>query len=466
MNDHLKFRKEVLDPLSPSFCGAKWYNATIWLGSGKTTSCHHPTPHSVSVEAVEENFKALHNTPEKKLDRLLMQNGDRPDGCNYCWTIEDLPGKEYTSDRPAISSMYTPEDLRAAKNLPVNEDVDLKHIEISFDRTCQFACSYCGPVFSTTWVKDVKKNGGYTGLDTDGGGHYSSAHDPSQLYKPSESNPYVDAFLKWWDNGLHSSLEELRITGGEPLMSGEFWKLFDQIYDSTDTSFPTIAINTNLGYERKILNKLMSISDKVDLAIYTSVESVGKQAEYVRDGLDWEQWKSNTEYLLQSGELKNIRIMSTINALSLATLTELLDLILVWRKLYDQNTSNKPEILFFALNVLRTPEFHSIHTLPQQIKEKYAIQLTAWLNKNKDELFFTELNDTSRLIDLLRTEGPEMQRKRLEVDFKRFYTQFDQRRGKDFVNTFDADVVDWYKNISPNYPEEEANVISSDRQLR
>ena len=37
MND-LEFKKQKLDTKSASFCAAKWYNATIWLGSGMTTS--------------------------------------------------------------------------------------------------------------------------------------------------------------------------------------------------------------------------------------------------------------------------------------------------------------------------------------------------------------------------------------------------------------------------------------------
>jgi hypothetical protein len=39
---HQEYRDRVIDKLSASFCGAKWYNATIWLGNGQTTSCHHP----------------------------------------------------------------------------------------------------------------------------------------------------------------------------------------------------------------------------------------------------------------------------------------------------------------------------------------------------------------------------------------------------------------------------------------
>ena len=40
-----EWRDRVIDKISPSFCGAKWYNATIWLNSGSTASCHHPPAH-------------------------------------------------------------------------------------------------------------------------------------------------------------------------------------------------------------------------------------------------------------------------------------------------------------------------------------------------------------------------------------------------------------------------------------
>ena len=94
----LEYRQEVLDKLSPSFCAAKWYNATIWLGSGQTTSCHHPPAHAIDAEAVKTNPSALHNTDKKKADRELMLKGERPSGCEYCWKIEDM-GVDAVSDR-------------------------------------------------------------------------------------------------------------------------------------------------------------------------------------------------------------------------------------------------------------------------------------------------------------------------------------------------------------------------------
>jgi hypothetical protein len=69
----LQYKRRVIDIKSASFCAAKWYNATIWLGSGQTTSCHHPLPHAIDVEAIKTNPSAIHNTPQKKKERRMMQ---------------------------------------------------------------------------------------------------------------------------------------------------------------------------------------------------------------------------------------------------------------------------------------------------------------------------------------------------------------------------------------------------------
>ena len=71
--EDLEYKKQILDTKSASFCGAKWYNATIWLGSGMTTSCHHPLPHKIDLEEIKKNPSAIHNTKEKKEQRRQMQ---------------------------------------------------------------------------------------------------------------------------------------------------------------------------------------------------------------------------------------------------------------------------------------------------------------------------------------------------------------------------------------------------------
>ena len=159
-----EYREESINSISPSFCGAKWYNATIWLGNGTTASCRHPPAHKIPLDEVAMNYKAIHNTTYKKLIRKQMLDGIRPKECDYCWKIEDL-GKDKISDRVYKSVIYSDEELKDAKRVfNWEQDVDLKTLEIAFDPNCNFACSYCNSSFSTTWQNDIKKNGPYQNL--------------------------------------------------------------------------------------------------------------------------------------------------------------------------------------------------------------------------------------------------------------------------------------------------------------
>ena len=78
----LEYRDRVVNKISPSFCGAKWYNATIWLGNGATTSCHHPPSHQIPLTDLETSYKAIHNTTYKKAVRKQMLEGIRPKECD------------------------------------------------------------------------------------------------------------------------------------------------------------------------------------------------------------------------------------------------------------------------------------------------------------------------------------------------------------------------------------------------
>ena len=227
--EDLEYKKQILDTKSASFCGAKWFNATIWLGSGMTTSGHHPLPHKIDLEEIKTNPSAIHNTKQKKEQRRQMKCGERPAGCEYCWKIEDIIGRDAISDRVYKSKIFKNTDLDEAHTSDHNVDWNLKTLEIAFDRTCNFACSYCNPAFSTTWARDIKQKGAYTDMVTDGRNHFTHSHESAEPYKKDETNPYVEAFYTWWETDLHKSLDELRITGGEPMMSPNLWSLRDWI---------------------------------------------------------------------------------------------------------------------------------------------------------------------------------------------------------------------------------------------
>ena len=146
MND-LEFKQKYLDTKSPSFCAAKWYNATIWLGSGMTTSCHHPPAHKIDIEKVKNNPKLLHNTPQKKQDRAKMIAGERPKGCQSCWQEEDA-GK--TSKRQ--NSIYKMK--QSLTDWTPNSEPTLKFIDFKLGNVCNLKCRICGSWSSSKWAQE------------------------------------------------------------------------------------------------------------------------------------------------------------------------------------------------------------------------------------------------------------------------------------------------------------------------
>ena len=444
-----EYRDRAINSISSSFCGAKWYNATIWLGNGTTASCHHPPAHKIPLEEVATSYKAIHNTQYKKLVRKQMLEGERPKECEYCWKIEDM-GKDKVSDRVYKSVIYTDEELKEAKTeLGWQQDVDLKTLEIAFDPNCNFACSYCNSSFSTTWQNDIKKNGPYQNLVSDGAAAFQHDGGHSMPYgKKNEGNPYVEAFWKWWEGELQFSLRELRVTGGEPTMSQDFWKLM-KWWESNKDCEVDFAVNSNLGQKDELYNELLKASHNIkSFHLYTSCETVGTQAEYIRDGLNWDKWVTNVERMLTEGNVKSINCMMTINALCLFGITDFMDEMLRIKKTYNTSSPN------CSFNILRFPSFQSIVTLPKHIREERANHIEKWINDNYNNtnphFLDWERDGMMRMVSYIREiETGHSHTSSLESrerDFKSFYTQYDVRRNKNFVETFPM-LKEWWDSI-------------------
>jgi hypothetical protein len=229
-------------------------------------------------------------------------------------------------------------------------------------------------------------------------------------------------------------------------MSGYTWQLLDWFKENQGRSQTRLAINSNLGTQVDIDRLFSSVDSPIDL--YTSNESVGSHAEYIRDGLVWDDWANSVELILDhqvGNKLRGLHIMCTVNALCLESLPEFLDRIIEWKQCYGQDFPS------FTLNILRFPSFQSPLVLPDETRTQYKKKLEAWLSANSNKwLHQHERNHVQRLIDYLdvvktpHTDAAEQQI--LQQDFKKFYTQYDQRRDKNFVQTF-PNLADWYTKL-------------------
>ena len=281
------------------------------------------------------------------------------------------------------------------------------------------------------------------GLVSDGRNHFTHEHSSAQLYRYGETNPYVEAFFAWWESDLHRTLQELRITGGEPLMSAHTWKLIDWFRNNPGRSHTRLAINSNLGAEVDV-DRLLNSVKGLDVEIYTSMESVGTAAEYIRDGLDYAAWQVNVRKLLDAGLV--VHFMCTINALCLPDLTKHLDYLVELKKIY------KREHVIFTLNILRFPSFQSPLVLSDDLREQFKNDLAQWMVRHKGYNYMHEheINHTQRLIDYLDVvktpHSDAFEMPKLLNDFKQFYSQYDTRRNKIFATAFPK-LQQWYNSL-------------------
>ena len=433
-NEHkieiLKEKKNKINSVSCSFCTAKWLQTTLYLQTGYNHSCHHPAPHKIPLEEIELDPAALHNSKFKKEQRAMMLKGERPSECDYCWKIEDLD-KEYFSDRHYKTADYWAWDkFTDIANSNPQDNIAPSYLEVSFSNACNFACAYCSPEISSKWMEDINRYGQYSVNK----GSYK------HVYKQSDDNPYVNAFWNWFPT-IVKDLRVLRITGGEPTMSKDLWKLLDFLIANPQNF--EIAINTNLGVPDKLINKLI---DKINLLykvgmkvdIYTSAESKGQQNNYVRDGMDYNLWYKNVNRIL-TATTSNVLIMTTINILSLPGFASFIEDIMQLRKKYNFNLEENR--IPISINYLRWPKYLQIILLDKEKRIEYANVIESTCNSwskysSKDRyarMYLEELDQIKRLCHYLKVTEPAIEHRN---DFCKYILEYDKRRNKNFKDTF------------------------------
>lgn len=437
----LEEKREKINSVSCSFCTAKWLQTTLLLQNGYNHSCHHPAPHKIPVEEVIADPAALHNSHYKKQQREKMLRGERPSECSYCWKIEDL-NKNYFSDRHyKTADTWAWDRFEEIATSDPNQNVYPSYLEVSFSNACNFACAYCSPEISSKWMEDIKQNGPYP---TKHGAHHLEYLEQvgKMPYRHSDDNPYVNAFWKWFPDAL-SHLKVLRITGGEPTMSKDMWKLLDYLIENPKNDLD-IAINTNACVEKKLIDKLIEKINKLqevgikNVQVYTSLESTGKQAEYARDGLNYYQWIENVERILQETK-STVAVMTTINILSLSTFVDFIMTVMDFRKLY--NTSFEHNRVPMSINIMHWPPHLQCTLLDKEQRVKIANTIEnlckGWLKYYTDEkyarIYLEEFDQIQRFCEYLRTTEPALEHRQ---DFVRYIQAYDERRNKNFAEVF------------------------------
>jgi organic radical activating enzyme len=415
--------KERNDAVSESFCVAKWWHQEMHLAEGINMSCYHCPPHSL------ENSPDLHNTLHKKRMRYEMLSGRKPEECTRCWDIEDTG--EVASPRQVLSMMYLRSDpniIETTAKIPWNNSVYPKYLEVSFSNKCNLRCTYCAPQKSSALYKEMEKYGDFD-LSEENRKQYSL--DAGWTLYPEDDNPYLARFWRWIQDAVEH-LDVLRVTGGEPFLEPNVLGRLSNVV----RNYPLeVHINSNLSFKtKKLIDGLYYFSYR-SVRIYASIDTWGKQAGYIRRGLETNLFEKNIKWLLANNIA--VTIMATYNILSVPNFDKLLTKIAEWREEYPKAD------LQIDIPHLTNPKHLCAAMLPKDIKVYHLSKQLEMMKKlNFSEYEIRKFKTTADWI--IGNDLDDIHR----VDFAKFIDQITLRnRGGKFSKYF-PELSEWKNTIS------------------
>jgi len=350
-----------------------------------------------------------------------------------------LSDRHYRSGEP-----WAAVDFEKIKYSTGDEDVVPSYVEVNFNHACNLACSYCSPQFSSTWQSEIDRHGGYpTGITHNDPEHFTGRNRPIPV---KEHNPYVEAFWQWWPT-LYPELKHFRMTGGEPLMDKNTYKVFDYVLAN---SKPDLHLNvtSNFSVEEVLWQKYKGYvkqlceGEKIEHFMqYVSLDSWMEQAEYIRHGLDFNLlWDRVNQFLTEIPGRNSITFIITMNNLSVTGFPKLMAGILGLRKIYSKTYQR----VWFDTPLLKQPTWQSLQLLP----ESYADQLEHLWGCMLGQIETAEapfqgfkdfeLQRLDRDIAWMR-DGQRLDSEYInknKADFYRFFNEHDRRRNTNFLKTF------------------------------
>jgi hypothetical protein len=394
---------------------------------------------------LENNPSALHNTPYKKERRKEMLEGKKCTECSYCWNIEstnNLSDRHYRSGEP-----WAAIHLDRIRNQSWDIDEVPSYVEVNFSNVCNLACSYCSPQFSSTWAAQAERYGAYpTSVPHNAFEHFQGQR---RVIPHREYNPYLEAFWKWWPT-LYPQLKHFRMTGGEPILDKNTYKVFDYVLKNPKKDLH-LNVTSNFSTDQGLFDyylskcKLLCEGENIEHFMqFVSVDTFGKQAEYIRPGLVFKRLQDNVDrWLTEIPNRNSLTFIITMNNLVVPGIQDLLEWILELRKKHSKDYQR----VWFDTPLLRSPSWQSLQILPNSYIWKLE-QVKNWMEEKAlveghnqyDGFKDYEIQRMQRIIAMMKQHNNDIN---LKADFYKFFSEHDRRHNLKFVDVFPEMTTFW-----------------------
>ena len=289
------------------------------------------------------------NSEHMKSVRLRMMAGEELSECEVCdhKLLNTNVYRSYWNQlfKDRVDEAYATTDDKGATTMQTIS------FDYRFNNLCNFKCRMCGDMLSSSWEAESRKHNRW-----------------NKESQPWMASPLREQIIKFQDTQVvqefvdaieTKTIKEIYWCGGEPLMWDMHWKAMQRIIELGFAKEVYVRYNTNLSRTSFKGIKLFDLLPQFqDWQICSSLDGTGEVGEYIRDGLNYEQWLRNfKEGMAVAKTAREMRLDYTI------TMPGMLEL----KNMFDLSVELDTEVLTKVMFTFSDDEVLSPLALPREL---------------------------------------------------------------------------------------------------
>ena len=359
------------DEGNQTFCMAPWTHTYLSPQTERRMCCASREPAQSFKQYIDtgndaKEYKPLTlkehwNSDHMRSVRLRMMAGEELSECQVCdhKLLNTDVYRSYWNQlfKDRVDEAYDSTDETGATTMQTIS------FDYRFNNLCNFKCRMCGDMLSSSWEAESRKNKTW-----------------SKESQPWMASPLREQIIKFQDTQVVQEfveavetkrIKEIYWCGGEPLMWDMHWKAMQRIIELGFAKEVYVRYNTNLSRTSFKGTKLFDLLPQFkDWQICSSLDGTGEVGEYIRDGLNYEQWLRNfKEGMAVSKTAREMRLDYTI------TMPGLLEL----KNMFDLSRELDTEILTKVMFTFSNDEILSPLALPKELLHTLIDEALAYM---------------------------------------------------------------------------------------
>jgi len=354
-----------------TFCMAPWTHTYLSPQTERRMCCASREPAQSFKQYIDtgndaKEYKPLTlkehwNSEHMKSVRLRMMAGEELSECEVCdhKLLNTDVYRSYWNQlfKDRVNEAYESTDETGATTMQTIS------FDYRFNNLCNFKCRMCGDMLSSSWEAESRKNKTWT-----------------KESQPWMASPLREQIIKFQDTQVVQEfveavetkrIKEIYWCGGEPLMWDMHWKAMQRIIELGFAKEVYVRYNTNLSRTSFKGTKLFDLLPQFqDWQICSSLDGTGEVGEYIRDGLNYEQWLRNfKEGMAVAKTSREMRLDYTI------TMPGLLEL----KNMFNLSRELDTEILTKVMFTFSNDEILSPLALPKELLHTIIDEALAYM---------------------------------------------------------------------------------------